>query len=255
MRTDMARVVTERERRGHTNPSRKWGRRLGACEYDHDDHGPARAPIARRTQYGWKAKEFSDRLGPLRRYLRKQVGRPWDQVWSEITRTLDKRSLSGQHIFEHIQWEVEQHVRVGDDGRLYHDRWSRLPLEGLYVDPATGLLRNAPKAYAGVGRVTFWKAQAKLRKFGIQADTVADIRRYRIDGTRVWERRDRGWFVHSYRHVPQQLDHVATRGNGRRVAVYRQAHYQLVSSMQASRKDRQRARAILERDPLNRRAG
>ena len=33
-------------------------------------------------------------LGPLRRYLRKQVGRPWDKVWSEITVTLDSRSLT-----------------------------------------------------------------------------------------------------------------------------------------------------------------
>ena len=31
-------------------------------------------------EYGWNAKEFSDVLGPLRRYLRKQVGRPWDKV-------------------------------------------------------------------------------------------------------------------------------------------------------------------------------
>jgi hypothetical protein len=52
-------------------------------------------------------KEFSDLLGPLRRYLRKQVGRPWDKLWSEITQTLDSRSLTGQHIFDHIRWEVE----------------------------------------------------------------------------------------------------------------------------------------------------
>src|SRR6516164_10536743 len=76
MRSDMASVVTERPRRGHTNPSKKWGRRLGKNEHDAEDHGPTRAPIARRHQYGWNAKEFSDLLGPLRRYLRKQVGRP-----------------------------------------------------------------------------------------------------------------------------------------------------------------------------------
>ena len=86
MRSDMAKVVTERPRRGHGNPSKKWGRRLRKHEYDAEDHGPTRAAIARRHQYGWNAKEFSDLLGPLRRYLHKQVGRPWDKVWSEITR-------------------------------------------------------------------------------------------------------------------------------------------------------------------------
>ena len=80
MRSDMAKVVTERPRRGHGNPSKKWGRRLGKNEHDAEDHGPTRAPIARRHQDGWNAKEFSDLLGPLRRYLRKQVGRPWNKV-------------------------------------------------------------------------------------------------------------------------------------------------------------------------------
>ena len=98
MRNDTAKVVTERPRRGHGTPSKKWGRRLGKRrlgknEHDADDHGPTRAPIARHHQYGWNAKEFSDVLGPLRRYLRRQVGRPWDKVWSEIAGTLDNRSL------------------------------------------------------------------------------------------------------------------------------------------------------------------
>jgi hypothetical protein len=34
MRMDMAKVVTEAPRRGHRNPSKKWGRRLGKDEYD-----------------------------------------------------------------------------------------------------------------------------------------------------------------------------------------------------------------------------
>jgi hypothetical protein len=104
----MAKVVTEAPQRGHTSPSRKWGRRLTKAEYALDDHGASRAPTSRRRQYGWNAKEFSDVLGPLRRYLRKQVGRPWDHVWSEMTHTLDNRSPTGQHIFDHIRWEVEQ---------------------------------------------------------------------------------------------------------------------------------------------------
>jgi hypothetical protein len=253
MRTDMAKVVTERERHGHQNPSRKWGRRLGTNEYEHDDHGPTRAPVARRHQYGWQAKEFSDRLGPLRRYLRKQVGRPWDKVWSEITRTLDNRSLSGQHIFEHIRWEVEQHVRRGDDGRLYRSRWPGVaPIEGLYVDPATRLLCDAPKARTGFRWATFSKAQERLRKFGIQADTAADIRRYRIDGTRVWERRDGGWFVRDYRHVPQEIDRVVTRSDGRSVTIHRPAHYLHVSTKQAGKKEMQQARALFDADPLGR---
>src|SRR5579872_2309186 len=98
MRDDMAKVVTERPRRGHAERSKKWGCRLNPKDCDLDDYGARRAPIASRRQYGWNSKEFSDLLGPLRRYLHAQVGRPWDKVWSEITETLDNRSLTGQHI-------------------------------------------------------------------------------------------------------------------------------------------------------------
>ena len=76
MRRDLAKVVTEAPRRGHGNPSRKWGRRLTKVEYDLDDHGPRRAPVARHRQYSGNAKEFSDVLGPLRGYLRNRSGVP-----------------------------------------------------------------------------------------------------------------------------------------------------------------------------------
>ncbi|HEY3886143.1 MAG TPA: hypothetical protein VGL62_13085 [Vicinamibacterales bacterium] len=158
MRKDMAEVVTEAPRRGHSNPSCKWGRRLTRDEYALDDHGASRAPVSRHRQYGWNAKEFSDSLGPLRGYLRKQVGRPWDKVWSEIATTLDSRSLTGQHIFDHLRWEVELDAWLGDDGRLYQKRrWGTIELvTGLYVHPRAGLLSRGategPQEGAGATR-------------------------------------------------------------------------------------------------------
>ena len=251
MRNDMAKVVTERPRRGHGNPSKKWGRQLRKNEYDAEDHGPTRAPIARHHQYGWNAKEFSDVLGPLRRYLRKQVGRPWDKVWSEITGILDNRSLTGQHIFEHIRREVAQHARLGADGSVYHDRWSEaVAVSGLYVHPVTRLLCYAPDPRFGFRGGPFLKARATLRALGVYASSVADIRRYRVDGLRVWERRDFGWFIHTYRYVPEQLVRVITRSDGREVPIYGTARYERVATKQASKKEIREARRILERDPL-----
>ena len=122
MRKDMAKVVTEARARGTRIQARS-----GAAVSIRTSTAPritAQAARRRRVtgRYGWNAKEFSDVLGPLRRYLRKQAGRPWDKVWSEITQTLDRRSLTGQHIFDHIRWEVEQHAWIGEDNRLYHQR-------------------------------------------------------------------------------------------------------------------------------------
>lgn len=201
MRNDMAKVVTERPRRGHSEPSKKWGRRLSKAEYVLDDHGASRAPIARRRQYGSNWKEFSDLLGPLRRYLRAQVGRPWDKIWSEITQTLDSRSLTGQHIFDHIRWEVEQEAWIGDDGRLYHKRrWGSIELlTGLFVHPVSGILCYKSERPRGFRAGRWLAAQRALRPFGVAVSTAHDIRRYRVDGLRVWERRSSGWFIHTYR--------------------------------------------------------
>ena len=251
MRHDMAKVVTERPRHGHSNPSKKWGLRLRQHDCDADDHGPSRAPIARGNQYGWETKMFSDLLGPLRRYLHTQVGRPWDKVWSDITRTLDHRSLTGRHIVSHIMWDVERNAWLGADGRVYHRRSSyTTPVSGLYVHPRTGLLCYAREPWRGHRGGPFVKAQAALRTFGIDASTVVDIRRYRVDGTCVWERRDCGWFLHAYRYVPEQLVRVVTRSDGRNVKISTPAHYERAATKQASKKEIRDARGLLERDPL-----
>jgi hypothetical protein len=252
MRKDMAKVVTEAPRRGHGNPSSKWGRRLTKDEYDLDDHGASRAPISPRRQYGWNAKEFSDVLGPLRRYLHKQVGRPWDKVWSEITHTLDRRSLTGQHIFDHIRWEVEQDAWIGNDGRLYHKRrWGAIELmSGLYVHPVNRLLCCKPERRWAFPSGAFRNGQSALRTFGIAASTVQDIRRYRVDGLRVWEHCGGGWFIHCYQRVPEQLVRVITRSDGREVPIYGSAYYERAVTKQASKKEIRHAHTLLGRDPL-----
>jgi hypothetical protein len=252
MRKDMARVVTESPRRGHQNPGKKWGRRLHKNEYDLDDHGASRAPIARHHQYGWNAKEFSDKLGPLRRFLRSQVGRPWNAVWSEITQTLDSRSLTGQHIFDHISWEVEQHAWLGNDRRVYRKRqWGAVePVEGLYVHPVTRLLRQAPEGRFRYRGGPFLEAQATLRAFGVLAANAEDLRRYRVDGMRIWEHRDCGWFIHTYRRVLEQLVRVLTRSDGSELPIYSTPRLERISTKQASKKEIRQAAALLERDPL-----
>jgi hypothetical protein len=32
----------------------------------------------------WGAKQFNENLAPLRRYLERQIGRPWDKIYSGI---------------------------------------------------------------------------------------------------------------------------------------------------------------------------
>ena len=141
MREDMPKVVVERERHGSTRKSRKWGQRLAfIADVDYDDQ-PKFVSSARRRQYGYNHKWFSDVLGPLRRFLYCNVGRPWDKVFSELRQGLDVRKVTGRHIFDHLESMVETNCWIGEDRGTYTFRWGREhEVEGFYVNPKTGLL-------------------------------------------------------------------------------------------------------------------
>jgi hypothetical protein len=94
MREDMSRVIVERPRlgggwtkRGRTVPFSE----LPKCE-------GMRRPHTRSGM--WKA--LNENLNPLRRYLERQVGRPWDKVYSEIARNLRPDSTVQQHVRDHV---------------------------------------------------------------------------------------------------------------------------------------------------------
>jgi hypothetical protein len=146
MRKDMQKIITERERHGSSDRGVKTRLRIRPIDVTEDDDRPAR--LSRKQLYGGMRKGFSDYLSPLRGFLRKNLGRPWDNVYSEIRETLDDRSLSGQHVFQHLWMEVERHVVVGDDGTVWEAAGGRRrtwPIRGFYVHPKTGLLEQAPR--------------------------------------------------------------------------------------------------------------
>ena len=146
MRSDMDKVVTERPRYGHANRSKKTRLKINSeraeGRYGYDEL-PKRVPVSKNRQYGWGSKEFSDLIGPLKRFLRSKVGCHWDKVYSELSQVLDKRSLTGRHIWIHVWMEVEKDCTVGQDGKIYpNPKFGRhLPLGGtLYIHPKTGVL-------------------------------------------------------------------------------------------------------------------
>lgn len=52
-------------------------------------------------------RSFHDKLGPAMRWLRSQVGRPWDKVRGELFTRFDTRTTAGRHIlFDHLLAEV-----------------------------------------------------------------------------------------------------------------------------------------------------
>lgn len=95
----------------------------------------------------------SDNLEPLIRYLRSHVGKHWDKVHSDLCRSLDTSTVTGQHVMQHLKQLV--HTNVVKDGRhlITHDgrqprelkihAWSRLP--EFYVHPKSGVLMQVKK--------------------------------------------------------------------------------------------------------------
>jgi len=132
MRTDMFKVIVERPR-GYKGTDAAADRRRN------DFDGPQF--LGMRAGYGYRA--LNENLRPLQRYLRSQVGRPWSKVYSEISRTIDRRSTVQQHVYQHIDNFVAVKVAWKDDRLVDLDAYGGIAdlSQELYVDPRTGVLR------------------------------------------------------------------------------------------------------------------
>lgn len=144
----MGKVITERERRGSSDPCMKYRKSIAWKGFDADYHEPKRAKVSANGQYGWNHREFTDVLGPIYRWLRAQVNRPWNNVYQEMCEVLDKRKLTHKHVFDHVKNYVQSElVYKGKDGQFYvrgRFSWKDTdpPVDGLFVDPRTGILRK-----------------------------------------------------------------------------------------------------------------
>jgi hypothetical protein len=151
MRKDMYRVVTERPRQGSRMRNRKSGLTIRDFNPNKDYALPLRDSMS-RTKAGVVAgnKDFTDRIGPLRRYLRSMVGRPWDKVYSDIRRVIKANATPPiSHIWDiHIKGEVELNCILGDDGKIYpstyHMRYIDREVYGFYVHPISKTLEYIP---------------------------------------------------------------------------------------------------------------
>ncbi len=215
MREDMSKVVIERPRWGHGLPSRKT--RLRIRRYDPDkeyDDLPSRVSGS-RSKYirSREIKDFSDLIGPLRRFLRKNVGRPWNLVYSEMKEILDDRTVTGRHVFEHVEMEVETHALIGDDGELYKLEYGGdiQPIYEFYVDPRTGLLcwsDNSPP----------WRHLRKLRKLERDAP---EVNRVLLSVNTCYAKLNGIWYFIEYEIFNKSIEMLFDSDLAERIAPFR----------------------------------
>ncbi|MCP3920503.1 MAG: hypothetical protein GY711_33670 [bacterium] len=111
MRSDMERVLIQRPRTRIDNVG--YPRQLAA--HADPETLPEREGMRRRIL------ECITPLGPLRRFLCRRCGRPWNQVYSEVCASCDRRTLRGWHLPRHVEDEVGLRRRPGCYREFYVD--------------------------------------------------------------------------------------------------------------------------------------
>ena len=153
MRDDMFKVIVERPRWGASHaPTVKISR---------DRDGDRKFIGLKRyaLQHAAYTKSLNENLAPLIRYIGRQVGRRWDDVFSEICSGLDTGSTVKMHVRAHLRDVVLMGISRGRHGELLHEghvlRADRRNCRGeeFYVDPDDGILKN---------RVWFWRDRGVL---------------------------------------------------------------------------------------------
>jgi hypothetical protein len=143
MREDMDKVLVDSPRFGRAQARALAGsRRAQRRRLDPDGEGAAQRMGMRRDAVD--RKHFGEHLGPLYRYLRRQVNRPWAKVYGELCAGLDRRSVVQAHLFEHLESRVAINT-VWRDGEILVPFWGRFDTLAeswaeLFVHPRTGIL-------------------------------------------------------------------------------------------------------------------
>lgn len=150
MRPDMFKLIVERPRLVHGgggNSDEPKGYHRRWARYG-DEETPRFESNARSRRGG---KWLNENLAPLRRFLHKQIGRPWNKVFSEICENISLDSAVQSHVRDHVEDFVAINVVMvdGRPRRAPHDYRGFPDPDGLrqelYVDPRTGLLRKTHK--------------------------------------------------------------------------------------------------------------
>jgi len=149
MRRDMSKRFIKHGKSGSKSGFPRNCKRLARKDEDGQflecPHGMRKAHHFSHNWY-WRDGEIGTDLAVLRRFLQSRVGRPWDEVYSEVCAEADDRSFDGHHLREWLEMEVEQNCYI-EDGEVFDQRglhmgnfWGE-----FYVHPETRTLEYVKK--------------------------------------------------------------------------------------------------------------
>jgi hypothetical protein len=159
MRSDISKVLVERPRVGgegkkHIRQNRrdtKQNLRNASKDEDVDVwsfHSMKRLHTSTPGSYDDR-KQLNENLNPLYRFLNKQVGRKWDDVYSEIMSNLNLNNAVQYHVWQHLiaHGIVETRTWIENDKIMQHGYFGPEEVQSsyrvtYYVDPSDGVLRK-----------------------------------------------------------------------------------------------------------------
>jgi len=195
MRKDIAKVIVERPRYGGGGKFQlRQDRRKGKDPLQWEDL-PKQESLKAVNIRGYNGKYLNDYLAPIRGFLEKNVGRPWDKVNSEIRKHLKPRSTMHRHVLDHIyRGFVELKPMFRDDGSILDEGGRPLRSGDLYVDQH-GLLKK------------YKEKKRKKKKSNPDIRRLNDFEEYqKLDGVWYYVR-----FVHGSRQDPELFDVILNR--------------------------------------------
>ncbi len=204
----MHKVVVERPR---WNPGPgKNGRRANLPDELLPKFAGIKRPHTRR-------KGLTDLLGPLRRWLHSQLGRPWNAVYSEACAVIKSDSVIRAHIKTHLLEFVERHTFIHNrqvcvldtsrrSGGIVPINTRRYGRSAFYVHPKTGLLQEIKRI-----PLREWRQAGKLKPVETLRWLDKETALQQINGL---------WFIYAIRVVSRDnkfkaYDHAAGKVVGR----------------------------------------
>lgn len=157
MRKDHHKLICEKER--HNSHAKYHNIRHAKFNASNDDpfdfeegddqiQGSSRSESMKRHHKWnwWSEKSFNDFTSPIYGYIRKNVGRIWDNVYSEFCAEYDQRSVLTKHLFSHLRGQICTRVVARNDELWIYNRYRGIePLSKsyyeFYVDPRDGILK------------------------------------------------------------------------------------------------------------------
>lgn len=135
-------------------------------------------------------RESDSSYAPLRHYLLTQVGRPWNEVFSDISHSTRSRSLTAGEVRQAIEGMVEKTVQL-IDGVPHDERGRAISFRNwtpVWVHPETGILMRSP--------------QQPKRRF-VRKTT---FEQFPIDASTKLVKLNELWFVVSFEPLPVTLN-------------------------------------------------